>query len=289
MKTLIVGAEGQLGSFLLRELAGTHEVWGTSAEGADDLPRLDIRDAEQVRSVIRHVAPDEVFLTAAMTHVDKCEIEPELAKAINVQGTENVARACRETGAGLTFFSSDYVFDGEHGPYAEDDPVHPLSVYGRTKWEGEQCVADLVPRHRIIRTMVVYSYLLGSKNLYMQVLERLRNHEPLSGPGDQWVHPTQAVNLARVVRELAEVGARGVYHVAGTTWLPRDEFMRRIVASWDGDANLVQTQRTVDLKQYAPRPLKSGLKTDKVRAVLTRESLWDLDQALAFTRDQASS
>jgi dTDP-4-dehydrorhamnose reductase len=288
MKVLIIGAEGQVGSFLLQAMAGTHAVLGTSAEGVANLPRLNICESAQVQACLEQFRPEEVILTAALTHVDKCEIEPELAQAVNVQGTEHVAKACKAVGAGLTFFSTDYIFDGQAGPYSETDAPNPLSVYGRTKLEGEQIVASLVERHRIIRTMVVYSFLPKAKNLYMQVLERLRNREPLSAPGDQLVNPTHAVNLAQVVRELIEIGATGVYHVAGTTLLPRDEFVRRIVASLGGDPGVVQTQTTADLHQPAARPLKSGLKTGKVRGLLTRESLWDLDTALAYTLSQFS-
>ena len=119
MKILVIGAEGQVGTFLIRELAVTHQVSGTSMNGVENLPRLDIRDVAATNKYISEMRPQHVILTAALTNVDQCETEPTLAEAINVQGAENIARACQATDAGVTFFSSEYVFDGEAGPYSE--------------------------------------------------------------------------------------------------------------------------------------------------------------------------
>lgn len=286
MKILIIGAEGQVGGFLMRELVSRHQVWGTSMAGVDGLPALDMRDAGATLAYIERLRPDHVVLTAAMTHVDRCEEKPDEAEAINVRGTENVARACRSVGAGMTFFSSDYIFDGHDGPYAEDARPNPLSVYGRNKLEGERIVSTLVERHLIVRTMVVYSYLAGSLNLFMQILERVKKGEPITQPGDQWVNPTQAANLAQSLGELIEDGRTGIYNLCGTTRLTRDEFARRIVARLGGDPAGVRGVATDELKQKAPRPLASGLKTDKALGVLKQHPLWDLETALEFSCSQ---
>jgi dTDP-4-dehydrorhamnose reductase len=286
MRVLIIGAEGQVGHFLLSAFPPPHGVHGTSLDGVSNLPALDIRDEIWVQQYLKRVRPDHVILTAALTHVDYCEEHPDEAEAINTQGAENVARACAEVNAGLTFFSSDYVFDGKSGPYQETDRTHPLSVYGRTKLAGEQAVAKLVKNHLIVRTMVVYSYLPGSVNLFMQIYQRIRENLPVSQPEDQMVNPTQAENLALALAELILGGATGLYHLAGTTRLSRLDFARRVVEKLDRDPASVQGQTTAALKQKAPRPLNSGLITDKAQARLAKNKLWDLDTALEHTLAQ---
>jgi len=286
VKIAVIGAEGQVGHFLRQGLAARHQVVGTSLDGRDNLHPLDIRDAAAVRDFLRTQAPEYVILTAALTHVDLCEERPEEAEAINVRGTEHVAETCRQLGAGLAFFSSEYVFDGRSGPYAEADDPAPASVYGRTKLAGERIVAERVDNHLIIRTTVVFSYLAGSMNFFMQVLERAQKDQVLRVPRDQYSNPTQAVNLAGALGELIETGKRGVYHLVGLDRLQRADFACRILRALDHDCGRVQPVTTAELGQKAPRPLAAGLKTDKARSVLQAHPLWDLDTALRFTLSQ---
>jgi dTDP-4-dehydrorhamnose reductase len=286
MKILVIGAEGQVGTFIRREWSPRHEVLGTSLRGVAGLPALDIGQAADVRHCLEACRPEHVVLSAAFTHVDRCEELPALAETINTRGAEHVARACRAVGAGMTFFSTDYIFDGVDGPYDETAKPNPLSVYGLTKLKGEEAVASTLDDYLIVRTMVVYSYLPDSVNLFMQVASRLSKGEPLSGPSDQMIHPTQAVNLAQALGELVEQRQRGIYNLAGTTWLGRDEFIRRIVARMGGNPAQVRSLLTADFQQPAKRPLKSGLVTGKAQAVLRQHQLWDLDTALDYTLRQ---
>jgi len=289
VKILVIGAEGQVGSFFLRELAGRHQVFGTALYAVNSLASLDIRDRDTVISYFQAVKPDHVILTAAMTHVDKCEEQPEEAEAINVQGTRNVAEACQALNAGMTFFSTDYVFDGHAGPYDENDTPNPQSVYARTKLAGEEIVARLLKNYLIVRPMFVFSYLPDSMNFFMQILNRVRKGEPITVPSDQIGNPTQAVNLVRAVGELIEYGATGVYHTVGTTRLGKADFARRIVEKLGCDPKIVKAITTAECRQKAPRPLNSGLKTDKAQALLKVNKLWDLDTALDYTLSQMRS
>jgi dTDP-4-dehydrorhamnose reductase len=286
MKLLVIGAEGQVGTFLVRELSPRHTVWGTSLEGVEPYPALDIREPAAVQDRLESLRPDYVILAAAFTHVDKCELQPREAELSNVRGAENVALACSRVQAGLVFFSTDYIFDGLNGPYAETDAPHPLSVYGRTKWEAEQAVTARLDNHLIIRTMNVYSYLPGSLNLFMQLVERTRQGQPILAPADQLINPTQAVNLAQALGELLEAGQRGVFNLAGTTRLSRLDFVRQVVAGLGGDPGQVKSQTTAEMNLTAARPLQSGLKIEKAQAVLKQNKLWNLDTALAYTLSQ---
>ncbi|MEW6516901.1 MAG: NAD(P)-dependent oxidoreductase [candidate division FCPU426 bacterium] len=286
MKILVIGADGQVGHFLLRVLGRGHEISGTSLQGLKGLPALDIRDPGAVDRYLESRRPEYVILTAALTHVDKCEDIPDEAERINVRGAEHVAQACRRLDAGLAFFSSEYVFNGRSGPYRETDPTQPESVYGRTKLAGEQVVAALVPNHLIVRTTVVYSYLPGSVNFFMQVLQRAQNREPITVPSDQIGNPTQAVNLAQALGELIEDGRTGVYNLVGTSRVGRDAFARRILEKLGFDPGQVTAVPTASLKQKALRPLAAGLVTDKAQSVLKRHPLWDVERALDFTLAQ---
>lgn len=286
MKILVIGADGQVGGFLLKEAAGRHQAFGTSLLGLPGLPALDITKEAEVRDYFRDLRPDYTILTAALTHVDLCEQKPEQAEAINYHGPVHVARACRETGSGLAFFSTDYVFDGIAGPYGEEDAPNPESVYARTKLNAENEIREMLENHLIVRTMMVFSYLPGSVNFFMQVLDRFRKGEPIAAPNDQLGNPTHAVNLAAGVLELVESQARGVFHVAGTTWLGKADFARRIVEKLGGDPGSVRSLVTADMKQPAKRPLQSGLKVDKAGRMLRRNPLWSLDEALDYSLAQ---
>ncbi len=286
MKILVIGAEGQVGTFLLRELAGSHQVSGTSMNGVDNLPGLDIRDAGATKKYISEIRPQHVLLTAALTNVDQCEMEPALAEAINVQGAENIARACKAVDAGLTFFSSEYVFNGQAGPYSEEDSPEPESVYGRTKLAGEKVVAALLENHLIIRTTVVFSYLPGSLNFFMQLLNRASRGVPFTVPDDQIGNPTQAQNLAQALGELIETGCTGIYNLVGTTRIGRYDFAKKALDKLGYDPGMVKPVTTAELKQKARRPLVGGLKTGKAQAVLKSHKLWNLATALDHTMEQ---
>lgn len=284
MKVAILGAEGQVGTFLTRRLLGNrHVVSGTSLLGQPGLPALDIRDEAAVLRHLRSETPDYVILTAALTHVEKCETEPELARAINVTGPRNVAQACHTLGAGLAFFSSDYVFDGASGPNREEDEPSPASVYGQNKRDAEAIVSNLVKHHLIARTAVVYSYLPGSVNFFMQILDRARKKEPITVPADQIGNPTQAVNLAGALVELIEAGERGIYNLVGTTRAGREELARRFLHHLGLGEYPVKAVPTAELRQKAARPLWGGLTTDKAQAVLRHSRLWDLETSIRFT------
>lgn len=286
MKILVIGAEGQVGHFLLKQLQPMHEAYGTSMLGIKGFPPLDIVNEAATIDYIKQLRPDYVILTAAMTNVDGCEVDPEKAKKINVEGARHVAQGCQAVKAGCAYFSSEYVFDGQNGPYAEDDQPNPQSVYGQTKLAGEQQVAQLVENHLIIRTTVVYSYLPDSVNFFMQLLNRVRKNEPIRVPGDQIGNPTQAENMAAALIELIERQQTGIFNLVGTTRIGRDGFTRKILDQLGYPDKSIEVVSTAALNQKAPRPLNAGLKTDKAQAVLTRHPLWDLEHALKATINQ---
>lgn len=270
MRALVIGASGQVGTALLAALATRrHEAAGTYARHpAPGLTPLDIADPAAVEGAVGAARPDWILCAGALTAVDYCEEHPEEARAINRDGALAVARAGQRLGAGFVFFSTEYVFDGAAGPYAEDDPAHPLSEYGRSKWEGERAILDEIERALVVRTTVVYGPDRQEKNFVYQLLRACRSGQGMRIPADQVSSPTYNVDLAAATVECCERDLRGVYHLAGDGVLDRFAFARLACQVFELDASRLTPVPTAALGQKAPRPLRGGLRIAKARAAL---------------------
>jgi dTDP-4-dehydrorhamnose reductase len=268
MRVLIVGASGFVGN-ALQAVFGAEAVGTYCTHPVPGLHAIDARDAGAVSRIVCDVGPELIIQTAAQAHVDWCEEHAEESFDINVRGTRNVAEAARVVGARYVFFSTDYVFSGATGPYGEDATPAPVNVYGRHKLEAERLIAQSLDNHVIVRACGVFGFQRQGNNFVMGLLERGRHAEPMSVPWDQWGTPTYADNLADAVRELALSTHRGVYHVVGPECLDRATFARLACEVFGIDPGFLRPCSTRELRQRAPRPLRGGLTTAKVRAVLT--------------------
>jgi len=270
MRALVIGASGQVGAALLSHLrARGHEAQGT--HGGHPLPGLtplDILDHEATARAVAAARPDWVFCPAGLSHVDYCEDHPDEALAANYDGPREAARAAHAAGAGFVFYSTDYVFNGEAGPYGEDDPPRPLSIYGRSKWEGERAVVTACPRAVVIRTSVIYGPEPQGKNHVYQLIRACREGRAFRLASDQRVSPTYNADLAAASVELAERALGGLWHVAGPEVLDRYAFALLVAREFGLDASRLSAVKTVELAQKAPRPLMGGLKVAKARAAL---------------------
>ena len=284
MRALVIGASGQVGVAITARLAGRgHSVVGTHHRVPQPRTRpLDVTDAAATERLVAEVEPDWVVCPAGLTHVDYCEDHLDEAFAANRDAPAAAARAAAKRGAGFVYFSTEYVFDGAAGPYAEDGPIHPLSVYGLSKLEGERQIAEGNPRSVIIRTTVVYGPEPQGKNFVYQMLGRVRAGEPVRVPSYQFSSPTYNVDLAAATVELIERDFRGVVHVAGPVVLDRYALALEVCAAFGLDAGLVKPVETAALEQRAPRPLRAGLVIDRARRLLRtplrapREGLADM-------------
>lgn len=264
MKVLVIGASGQVGGAIMRFSPGNWVAVGTySGKQKPGLMHLDVSSREEVFEVFEKVRPDVAILTAACTNVDLCEIDKEKADAVNVNGPLNIRDASVKHGSKMVYISTDYVFDGEKGPYREDDATNPLGYYAWTKLEGER-ITSLAPDHLIIRTTGVYSADLDSLNFVMQVIKRLGAGEPMRVPSDQYGTPTLADNLAEGIISLLKHGKTGIYNVAGPDFMDRYSFALLIAEVFGLDKELVQPISTSSLGQKAKRPLKAGLIVNKI-------------------------
>lgn len=278
---LVVGATGQVGSHLLAALAASGaSVVGTGHSTAADV-RLDLADAHGIADVLNRVQPDTVWLAGAYTHVDGCEVDPEASHRVNVAGPTTVAAWARDHGARLVFFSTDYVFDGTAGPYAEDADPHPLSVYGRDKLAIEALLAAELPdRALVVRTTWVYGRAARGQGFIERLTQNLVAGRSVRLPNDQWGNPTSAANLAHATRRLWAAGAAGVWHVAGPDYITRADWGRQVAAYFHGDPSLIEGVPTAALGQPAARPLAGGLLTTRA-ATFLGISFWDGAAGLA--------
>ena len=212
--------------------------------------------------MIAELAPEVVYVAAAMANVEACEQRPREAWLVNVAGLRNVVQAASSVDAVLVVFSTDYIFDGMSGPYREDEPANPINEYGRQKVIGEQYVALHAERFLIVRTTGVYGRERHDKNFVASLVASLRSRREVRVPVDQVGSPTYAPNLAAIVVDLVRAGVRGVVNVAGPERASRVALAHEAAEVFGLDSHLVVPVSTRDLGQQAARPLEAGLLVD---------------------------
>jgi dTDP-4-dehydrorhamnose reductase len=243
---------------------------------------MDITKQAQVNATVSRVAPDYVIHTAAFTDVDACETEPQRAWDINALGTKNVAEACEEHGARLIYVSTDYVFDGEEGPYSEEAPTRPINVYGESKLAGERFTLNSSV-NAIARVCVLYGP--NKPNFVTWVLNSLRAHTPINVVTDQYNTPTYVGNCAHALLRMCELGLTGVYHVSGREQLNRYAFACAIADIFALDKKLINGTTTDTLQQQARRPMNSSLRVEKAERALGMH-LANVHEGLTLLRDE---
>jgi dTDP-4-dehydrorhamnose reductase len=261
VKTLILGSSGQLGQDLMRTL-GDGAVGLTHAD-------VDVTDGISVSRIVREHRPDWVVNTAAFHRVDDCELNPTLAFAVNAIGAANVARATAEIGAGVVFFSTDYVFSGEgrrrHDPHTESSKPDPCNVYGASKLAGEQLVINANPRHLVIRSAGLYGTATSRKGWTFPELMVSKGQSDgwVKVVTDQALSPTYTHDLAETTQALMERDVRGLFHLTNEGECSWYEFAR---ATFDitGIAVNLEPTATVTGERRAKRPSYSALASERL-------------------------
>lgn len=297
MQTLLItGSNGLLGGKLVRAANGRYRIVGLDLQAASSVQAVpmdyiqgDITRLEKTVNQIGSAKPDCIIHTAAFTDVDGCETETEKAYAVNVRGAEHVAIACRRLGIPLVHLSTDYVFDGTNGPYAEEAVPHPLSAYGRMKFESEKLVQQHVPEAVVARTMVLFGFLPFVRNNFVTwLIGKLRKREGVRIVNDQYGTPTLADDLAEALLRLFEKHASGIFHTAGPDCLNRYDFAVKIAQGFGLDVKLISETTSSQFVQPAPRPMKSGLITSKLE-MKTGFRFKPLGEALLHMKKQMDS
>lgn len=270
-RILLLGAGGQIGAELLAVLRDDHEV---AAPGS---PALDLRSAEHIADAVQAASPDLVINAAAYTAVDKAEEETEQAAAINATAPGILAREAVRAGAALIHYSTDYVFDGRKtGAYREDDPTHPLNVYGATKLEGERAIAATGAAAVIFRTSWVYG--LRRHNFLLSMQRLLAEREQVSVVDDQVGAPTWSRVIARATADVISASGadphayfserRGVYNMTAqgqTSWYGFAAAIRAALLERGGTVAELRPIRSAEYPTAARRPANSVLDNARLR------------------------
>lgn len=249
MKLLVTGAQGQLGREVEKQ-GCQHELILT------DVHSLDISNNKAVRDCLQAVKPDAVIHCAAYTNVDGAESDEDNAFRVNVVGTQNIAAGCLDIGARMVYISTDYVFDGtKKTPYREFDMPNPQTVYGRTKWQGEEMVRQILGRHYILRT----AWLYGDGNNFVKTMLKLaREGHPLRIVCDQIGSPTSTKDLTATIFALLNSDSYGTYHASCQGECSWYEFAREIFRQASLTVGITPVA-TKDFPRAAIRPLHSVL------------------------------
>jgi dTDP-4-dehydrorhamnose reductase len=271
----VVGASGLLGAYLHRSFSESGPTVGTGYDHAGgDLLTLDVRDEEAVHGLLAEHMPRAVVCAAAISNVERCEMDPERSSEINVEGTLSLARAAVRVGATFVFLSSEYVYDGLEGPYDETACTRPLNEYGRQKQRVERLLPSLTGGDFVIaRVSCLYGHERTGKNFVHQLWSALSEGREFRAPSDQIGTPTAVANAAEVIRELVLRDVRGIYHVAGPEPMLRSQFALLAARELGLDPGLVRPTPTAEMGLLAARPMGAGLITARVRAA-TGKRLW---------------
>jgi dTDP-4-dehydrorhamnose reductase len=275
MKTILVtGSNGLLGQKITSAiLSGRQFNLVATSKGLNrfkvtagyQYASMDILNPENVRAVIEKYKPDSIIHTAALTNVDKCHDENELAYQLNVAAVKTLAEICTAYDIQLIHLSTDFIFDGACGPYDELAAPNPLSYYGKTKLEAEDIVRNAACRWAIVRTIIVYGIVTekSRSNIVLWAKEALEKGQPVNVVNDQWRMPTLAEDLAEGCLLIAEKDAHGVFNISGNEMMSISELVYRVADFWKLDKHLVREISSASLNQAAKRPVKTGFILDK--------------------------
>ncbi len=257
MKVLVTGVKGQLGFDVVKEL----DKRGHVSVGVD-IEEMDITSEDEVQRVITETAPEAVIHCAAYTAVDKAEDEPDRCQRVNCDGTEHIAKACKSQDCKMLYISTDYVFSGEgETPWEPEDEKKPLSVYGRTKYEGELAVKAQLDKYFIVR--ITWAFGKNGGNFVDTMLRLGKERGKVSVVNDQIASPTYTKDLAVLLVDMIETEKYGEYHATNEGFCSCFEFAKEIFRAAGLDVEMTPVT-TEEFGAKANRPKNSRLSKEKL-------------------------
>lgn len=296
MRVLITGANGLLGQKLVKLLIGIPEVEVVATsrgqcriDGFDEksFTTLDVEDRKQTLEVFNQLMPDVVIHTAAMTHVDACELNPDQCKKANVAAVTHVVAGCAAVGAHMVHLSTDFIFDGSQGPLSEEDVPAPINYYGQTKLEAEHIIMDSDISWSIARTVLVYGVVPGLKrsNIILWVKESLEEGKSIKVVDDQWRTPTLAEDLAMGCWLLAKDKRQGIFNISGEDLLTPYDMAQKVATYFHLDASFIVRANSSTFSQPANRPARTGFILNKAKEQLGYQP-HSFDEGIAVVASQ---
>jgi dTDP-4-dehydrorhamnose reductase len=279
MKILITGSNGLLGQKIVRQLIKRKIEFLATSQGenrnpdcpASDFQSLDITKKGEIELLVNAFRPSVIINTAAMTNVDECEEKEEACRKINVDAVSFLHEIAEKNNIHLIHLSTDFVFDGEHGPYKETDHRGPLSSYAKSKADSEDALMKSDYKNwAILRTIIVFGEgkNLSRSNIVLWAKDALKRGQELKIVDDQFRAPTWADDLAWACISAAEKNARGIFHVSGPETFSVFEMVRRIADFYKLDKSIISPVSSSTLNQKAKRPPRTGFILDKARVEL---------------------
>ena len=274
LKFLVTGSAGLIGRQVVKDLSDTHEVFSCydkSKPEYGNAVKMDLLNHEMISNVLFEIEPDVVIHLGAMTGVDLCEKEESMAFDINTKSTQIIAQQCSILNTFLVYISTDYVFDGNSGMYYEDSIPNPLSIYGKSKLEGEKMIQTFSSDWCIARTSTPFGLHPTKKSFPVWVIENLQKQKQIDVLTDQFTSPTYVPSISRMLIEISERHLTGIIHVAGTSKISRYEMAKLISDKLGLDGKLLREISINDIKWEAPRPKDSSLNVSKAISVLNQK------------------
>ncbi|MFY8021927.1 MAG: SDR family oxidoreductase [Bacteroidia bacterium] len=301
MKVLITGSNGLLGQKLVDLYKSNPSVeLIATARGADRYPNktgytyasLDITQKSEVDAVLDLYKPEVVINTAAMTNVDACESEREACDALNVLAVDFLVEACNRINAHFVHVSTDFIFDGTHGPLTEEEKPTPISYYGLSKVKAEEIVQSKSKSWAIARTVLVYGIVsdMSRSNIVLWAKGALESGKSINVVADQFRTPTLAEDLAQGCALIAQQKASGIFNISGKNFMSVYDLVVQVADFWNLDKSLLHLSSSEGIKQPAKRPPITGFRLDKAMKVLGynpksfQEGLKLLDEQLKIAK-----
>lgn len=272
MKFLVTGSAGLVGRQVVKDLCKSYtdvySCYHSSKPEAGTLTPLDLASQESIIKAVETIKPDVIIHLAAMTNVDQCETEKEMAQKINARSTAILSDQAKRHGAFLVYVSTDYVFDGKTGMKKESDKTNPVDYYGQSKLDGENAVQDIASSWCIARTSTPYGIHSKKKSFPLFIAENLQAKTPLDIVTDQYTSPTYVPNLCRMLIEVSSRKLQGVFHLAGATRISRYDMAVMVAEKLGLDKSLLRPTNISSMNWTAQRPKDSSLDVSKASSVL---------------------
>jgi len=299
MKILITGSNGLLGQKLVSLLylqVGITLIATARGANRDEIyedyiyESMDITSEANVLAVFRKHKPDAVIHTAAMTHVDQCELNKEACVDQNITAVNHIIKACKEVGAFLLHVSTDFIFDGTRGPLTEEEVPNPVNYYGWTKWEAEKAVENSGLKWAIARTVLVFGVVqdMSRSNIVLWVKNNLEQKKEINVVDDQWRTPTLAEDLAMGCWLIVKNQATGIFNISGEEMLSPYELAHKVADVWKLDKGLIKQADSSTFTQPAMRPPKTGFIIEKAKKQLGYKP-HTLEEGLELLKEQLTS
>lgn len=303
MKILITGSNGLLGQKIVKRCLKHRIPFIATSKGVNRNPEcpesnyfsLDLQQSDEVKKLVSDQKPTAIIHTAALTNVDYCETNPEECYRVNVVASQVLFEAAKSIGAHFELLSTDFVFDGENGPYKEEDAVNPLSVYAKSKVDAENLLIDDNGNYQnwsIARTIIVYGtgFGLSRSNMVLWALEALPKGELMKLVDDQFRAPTWADDLAYGCLEIVLRNQKGIFHLSGPVSRPINQIVEEVGKALGLGKLSIETISSATLNQAAKRPSRTGFDLSKAEKLLDyhpmdiRETIPLLQQDLTYYR-----